>query len=260
LITVFTAVHGRLDLFLRAAESIRAQVPAPFTHIVYDDFSPDEETEEGLKDYLRECPNVMLLHGSAYAPFAPSMAHGLLIAWKLAKVWWAEALLVVESDVVLRPGIIEAFREANDARSEAGAFAPLYTEVGSEQVSSFGGMTEERLDFAGHRLGENVQLSGKQRYADLWWAHLAALWVPHRTLRDPRVFPDVDFPLFYQDHDLSHQMRAAGLSIVLADHAVAEHTRAGASTGLLWGDKVSMVEDAAYRQLKNKWRGTNAPV
>jgi len=158
----------------------------------------------------------------------PALGH----AFEFARENGSEALLVVESDVIGRPGIVEAFREAHELHGERiGAVASRYTEVAGNTISSFGGMSggeETERSFLGLRLGTEIG-SWDQRQPRLdwsWWAHLACLWIPRCTLLSDTVSPDPDFALYYCDHDLSHQIREnAGLDLVITDRAVAEHSR-----------------------------------
>jgi GT2 family glycosyltransferase len=239
---------------------VSAVVPDPFVHFLLDDFSPGDEGER-LEQLVSRDERRRLLPCRHLGDAPPNLGAGLAWVWEYAQEAYdgsAEALLSVESDVVVRPGAVEACRKAVAGWGErAGAIAPLYTEVGGSVISTFGGMTDEPLDFCGHRRGEAVApiLQSPMLCSALWWAHLACLWVPRQTLQNRTVRPDPAFRLYYQDHDLCHQVRHAGLDVVLCDHAVAEHTRGNASTGLLLGEGRQAAEALAYEQLKRKWAG-----
>lgn len=258
MVVVFTPVHGRADLVARCCEAVDRAVPPPYLHLLVDDFSPEPEATR-LRELAESAPQRRLVHTRDLGGTeAPNLGLALGWAWREAVRLEAEALLSVESDVVTRPGAVEAFGQAViDGGERVGAVAPLYTEVGADIISTFGGMTDEPLDFAGHRRGEPITpiLAAPVRYARLWWAHLACLWIPRHTLTREDVYPDPAFRLYYQDHDLCHQLRQRGREIVLCDHAVAEHTRQNASTGELWGETRGTVEAAAYAQLQRKWQG-----
>jgi GT2 family glycosyltransferase len=183
------------------------------------------------------------------------MGVGLLWSWCQAKDSDAEALLCVESDVILRPGVVEAFREAQVLhKGRAGAIAPIFTIPGQNTINSFGGVDER--GFMGLSRGDEV---GSWRPCQtkidvLPWAHLACLWIPAATLARDDIAPDPAFRLYFQDQDVSHQITAAGLDIIVVDGAVAEHG-GGASTSVLWPNPADIQN--AYRsgraQLREKW-------
>ena len=265
MITVFTAVHGAIDITLRTFRAIDALDIAPFVHLVGDDFSPAPDSR-----MLRNTAGRVVRGGETIGERIvyhcrelgllkpPNLGRSMGYAWDQARSNGSEALLIVESDVVPQPGIIAAFRQAQELHgAQAGAIAPLYTEVGGNWIVSYGGMTVED-NFCGLELGTEIGTwwdNDEPRLDVLWWAHTACLWVPAATLERDDIRPDADFELFYCDHDLSHQMKAAGLDVIISDRAIAGHTRAGHSTGLLWPDvaECTRVEREAYEQLKRKW-------
>ncbi len=258
MILIFTPCHGRRDLASKTFASIEVHVPRPWTHLVVDDFSPPMDSRwfgrqtgpvaDGAKRAMVHAKNLGL---KLTEP--PNLGATLGFAWEQALKLDAEALLCVESDVLLRPGIVEAFREAQTLhRGLAGAVAPLYVKVRGYEITSFGGFPGSRMSLPiGAKIGgwkQSVPLIDS-----LPWAHLACLWVPRATLeRD--IHPDPEFRLYFQDHDLCNQIRRAGLEIIVTDRAVAEHDKAGPSTGLLWGSEGSKVEAEAHNQLLRKWK------
>ena len=188
------------------------------------------------------------------------MGLGVWLAWQAARMagdeFKAEALLAVESDVILRPGVVEAFRDAERLhQGRAGAIAPLYTKVGENTIETFGGVDDR--SFMGLSRGMEIGSWHRERPTIdvLPWAHLACLWIPSYVLAREDIAPDPAFRLWYQDHDLSHQIQRAGYEIIVTDRAVAEHTRGSFSTGLLWPDGAvrSAAEAAGYAQLRRKW-------
>jgi len=266
MITIFTAVHGALDITLRTFRAIDALDISPFVHLVGDDFSPAAADSRMLRNTAglirgrdgfigkRVVYHCRELGGTE----PPNLGRSMGYAWDEARKNGSEALLIVESDVVPWVGIIAAFRQAQELHGpRAGAIAPLYTEVGGNWIISYGGMTVENT-FCGLKLGTEIGTwwGGEEPRLDvLWWAHTACLWIPATTLQRDDIRPDPDFELFYCDHDLSHQIKAAGLDVIITDRAIAGHTRAGHSTGLLWPDaaECTQVERQAYEQLKRKW-------
>lgn len=176
--------------------------------------------------------------------------------WNLARSASADGLLSVESDVILRPGCVEALREAEVLhRGGAGAVAPLYTKVGGNSIETFGGCEDRGF----MSLSRGQEIGSWHRDAPtidvLPWAHLACLWIPSYVLAREDIAPDPNFRLYYQDFDLCYQIKRAGFEIIVTDRAVAEHTRANASTGLVWKDESvrSAKEQECYAQLLRKW-------
>lgn len=270
-IVIFTAVHSAFDTAQQTFAAIDACVSEPYIHLVGDDFSPGDESEQyaALDTTLHPVDNPeglrAVYHCSGLGVSeGPCMGLSLGFVWEFARVIEAKALWVVESDVLPHRGIIEGFREAEGIWGDnVGAVAPLYTEVGGNVVTTHGGMLEDKA------VEEAMGIKGKQRL-DTWdtgtpklakilWAHLACLWIPLRTLQEPSVLPDANMPLYYLDHDLCKQISKTGRDIIVADRCVAEHTRAGASTGVKWPDAVERerVAEIAFLEFKNKWDELN---
>ena len=266
MITVFTAVHGALDITLRTFRAIEALDIAPFVHLVGDDFSPAAADSRMLRNTAGRVrrgeetigKRVVYHCRELGATEPPNMGRSMGYAWDKARNNGSEALLIVESDVVPWVGIIAAFRQAQALHgAQAGAIAPLYTEVGGNWITSYGGMTVEDT-FCGLQLGAEIGTwwDGEEPRLDvLWWAHAACLWIPQTTLLRDDIYPDADFRLLYCDHDLSNQIKAAGLDVLISDRAIAGHTRRGDSVGLLWPDSADYnnADHEGYEQLKRKW-------
>jgi hypothetical protein len=276
MIIVFTPVHGAFETAKKAFDRIDEIIPKPFTHYVGDDFSPSPDAElyrstTGLIERDGEVVGERIVYHcrDLGCTESPNMGRSLLHMFNVARVHEAEALFVVESDVLPRPGVVDAFRQACFINGPpTGLVAPLYTEVGKNVISSFGGMSagEERgeKNFLGLELGQDVG-SWEQKYEPrldkLWWTHLACTWIPLRTLQlkdeegNYRINPDIDFELYYCDHDLSFQVRDANLDIIITDKAIAEHTRACASTRIKWPNEQerNLVELAAKKKVYEKW-------
>ena len=294
MIVVFTPVHGRYDLAQKCFESIEQHVPRPFAHFIFDDFSPEPDAKAFWEStgpiFAQGGPNVYPggSSGAAYwsehggenggpgstrqcyrasdasragSPIMhaepPNLGAGLLWAWQYARA--AEnvtGFLSIESDVILRPGCVEALREAEVLhRGGAGAVAPLYTKVGGNSIETFGGCEDRGF----MSLSRGQEIGSWHRDAPtidvLPWAHLACLWIPSYVLAREDIAPDPNFRLYYQDFDLCYQIKRAGFEIIVTDRAVAEHTRANASTGLVWKDESvrSAKEQECYAQLLRKW-------
>lgn len=271
LIVVFTAVHGAYELAKRACDAIAQIAPSPVLHLIGDDFSPEPDASkfrelagpfeqacgaEGLRE-VYHCSMFGVGEG-------PNLGTSLAYAFRVAREYEAEALWVVESDVIPRAGIVEAFREAQEAHgARTGAVAPLYTEVGEDGITTFGGMLgpdgDPRGGFLGLKSGTPVGSweDERPRIATLEWAHLACLWIPRITLEQRSVEPAPAFTLYYQDHDLTIQIqRNAKLDVIVTSRAVAEHTREDFSIGVRWPDPADrqVVLEEAHKLLQTKWK------
>ena len=263
---IFTGVHGNVDRLEKTASAIQSIVSGPALHVIADDFSPrrDGERIAALAGTF-DLPSGAQLEREVIhlrelgCRKAPNYSTGLLYAWELALADGAEALWVVESDVVPHAGAPGAFRQAHEAHSEVPAvIAPLFVERGSTVIASFGGVDdwpEDGEDFAGLNVGSELRERDAKTpaIASIPWAHLACTWFPREVL-DTQVRPDVDFPFYYLDHDLCDQIKAAGMEILVTDRAVAEHTPGGSSS-LRWPKEKTRdrVREAAYEQLCAKW-------
>lgn len=263
---IFTGAHGRAEQIERTAAAIQSIVRGPVVHLIGDDFSPkaDRERLKGLHGIVETADGAALERvvfdlRELGCTRSPNYSTALLYAWELALAEEAEALWVVEADVIPHAGIPEAFREVEDKHHErVGAIAPLYVERGGTRIVSFGGVDdwpEDGEEFAGLRVGMDIGVRKPEppNIAEIPWAHLACLWFPRITL-ESQVRPDTDFPFYYVDHDLCEQMLQSGLETVVTDRAVAEHTPGGSSS-LRWPNeaKRDRVRESAYEQLCEKW-------
>lgn len=167
----------------------------------------------------------------------------------------AEALLAVESDVILRPGVVEAFREAEVLhKGNAGAIAPIFTRVGENTIDTFGGVPENKMGLSrGLTVGSWPKDS--PRIDVLPWAHLACLWIPGYVLANNLVMPDPQFRLYWQDRDLNRQIQRADYELIVVDGAIAEHTRDAASTRLLDPELFARVGEVVYTADKSREAG-----
>jgi GT2 family glycosyltransferase len=259
MIFVWTPVHGKPPIVDDCFRAINENVPEPFVHWIGDDFSSEEDSSEyramadGTKRFYYHCRDI---GGTA----SPNLGLSMRYIFGVARAMNPEALLFVESDVIITPGIIDRFRDAVVfwGTSHTGCVTPLYTNVGENRVETYGGLDEfpsmgiPRFSEIGSWSDPDVPRLGR-----LPWAHTACLWIPNGTLQRPEIDPDPNFALYYVDHDLSRQIRDAGLDILLTSRAVAGHTRGGGGTIVRWPNEQERqgVERDAFQQLREKWSG-----
>jgi len=265
MIVVFTAVHGAFETAQHTIAAIDRSCPAPYMHLIGDDFSPEPDHSHYMS--LPSIPHPQCLRAvyecsELGSDGGPSMGLSLGYVWSFARVLRAEALWVVESDVVPQQDIVTFFRQAPEFYGDGpiGAIAPLYTGGGSALTTYGGKDLVEVQDFPerlGIAPGDNIVKSDTLAHtvARVTWAHLACLWIPLSTLDDERIFPDPNFGLWFLDHDLSNQLDRNGLHMIVSNKCVADHPRAAASTGVRWPDGAirTEAEVAGRCQLYGKW-------
>lgn len=277
MILVFTAVHNAFPTAMRTISTIDLITPKPFVHYIGDDFSnpPDSDFYASLPgDVMRgsECVGERRVYrcDEIGCTESPNLGTSLGNMFDIARREQPEALWIVESDVIPRAGIVEAFRDAQRIYGEqAGAITPLFTDVGGNRITSFGGMSAGRAggedNFLSLEIGQEIgswDAGDVPRLDNVWWSHAACLWIPMSTmnLKDENgeyvIHPDPEFSLYYCDFDLSYQITMrAKLDLVISDKAIAGHSRCCASTGLRWPDQSErmMVELEAKANVNKKW-------
>jgi len=277
MILVFTAVHNAFPTAMRTISTIDLITPAPFVHYIGDDFSspPDSDFYASLPgDIFRgsECVGERRVYRCDEIGGVESPNLGLSVGnmFEVARREQPEALWIVESDVIPRAGIVDAFREAQRIYGEkTGAITPLFTSIGGNRITSFGGMGAGKSggedNFLDLEIGQEIgswEQEDTPRLDHVWWSHMASMWIPISTINmkdenDEYVInPDPEFSLYYCDFDLSYQItRKAKLDLVISDKAIAGHSRCCASTGLRWPDQKErmMVELEAKEKVNTKW-------
>ncbi len=267
MIVVFTPVHGITDIWQDVIKAIDNELE-DFIHYIGDDFS-NEEDSQALQSFMgtvkrdgRTVGQRTYYHCSELGcTESPNLGQSLGFMFDIARQYDAEALFSIESDVIIRPGIVSAFRRAQrEWGPKCGMVAPLYTRIGENELASYGGISApSEPRYLNIPLGTPIGAWSNPevpRVASILWSHLAATWITRNTLLSGKVFPDPEFRLYHCDHDLSHQVKdCAGLDIVLTSLAVAEHTRCSASTAKRWPDSTErhQQELSSYQQLKQKW-------
>ena len=280
MILIFTPVHNAFKTAMQTIATIDLITPAPFIHYIGDDFSspPDSEFYAHMAGDARRGFEIVgerrVYHcGEIGCTESPNLGASLGNMFDIAREMQPEALWIIESDVIPRAGSVGAYREAERLAGEScGGVTPLFTDVGGNRITSFGGMSGgpeggEKY-FLDLEIGQEIGswgLDDTPRLDVVWWSHLASLWIPIAALNmrnsdgEYVIHPDPEFTLYYCDHDLSYQMREAGLDIVISDKLVAGHSRFGASTVTRWPDDVERtnIERSDYARLKEKWEGSN---
>lgn len=157
MIVVFTAVHGAFETAQHTIAAIDRSCPAPYMHLIGDDFSPEPDHSHYMS--LPSIPHPQCLRAvyecsELGSDGGPSMGLSLGYVWSFARVLRAEALWVVESDVVPQQDIVAFFRQAPEFYGDGpiGAIAPLYTGGGSA-LTTYGGKDLVEVQDFPERLG-----------------------------------------------------------------------------------------------------------
>jgi hypothetical protein len=259
MITCYSPCHGAYSTFNRTREAIEAYAPKPVLHIIGNDFSPppDDLRYRDLNGYSSgDGYSIEVFELSSIGcTEPPNYGAGLLHVWERVRYSGGD-LLVIESDVVINEQTVSALMGvARIHGPKCGCVTPLFTEVGGNTITTFGGQQDR--GYLGLRLGQEIGSwdQSEVRIDVLEVCHLACTFFPSATLQNSEISPDPMFGLYHIDHDLSRQVGAAGLAILVTDRAVAQHTRGCASTGLLWPDARDRRarELASWQMMHDKW-------
>jgi GT2 family glycosyltransferase len=148
-------------------------------------------------------------------------------------------LLVLNPDVSLDPGALEALYRAGEARARLGVVAPaLRHPDGTAQINGgrFSGWVRElarvcRIGARVRALRARARPEAHHRGAGVIerdWASGAALLVRRAAFEQVGGF-DEDFFLYYEDEDLCRRLRRRGWRVALAPAAGAQHAVGGCS-------------------------------
>lgn len=261
MIYIFTPVHGWFNVVPKMMRRVDETIPAPFIHYIFDDFSPEEHSKkyrdlageiirEGKKvgtRYVIHCKELGL------SDDAPNLGGMTKYMFKIARsADRLEALLALAYNAILPGGAIEGFRHSQRFYGEkGGAFAPVVT-VDGEKVHSFGGQHEDHF---GMSVGDKLsgwRRSNLPRCEPLSKAAIGCLWIPYSTLKKD-IQPDPDFSLYYFEVDLSKQIIAAGLDILVTDQVTIQRIHSLSTIFRLGEEGKEKLKLSADYQLKLKW-------
>ncbi len=251
---VFTPLHGFFDITQEAIERIDKYVPAPFDALIIDDFSPPEhaaaiqDTAGPIMQNGEQIGQRIVHHSSTFGGVAsPNVGLNFKHCFEFAREGGYDEILVVIYKALIHPGIVEAFREADRVHGpRTGEVAGIITRHDGDTVYSVGGPREDygiggQTPIPGvhieQKLGEwrGDWPGGTPRLGTLPWAHYTTILLPKRTFTHPQIVPDVSFPMYYVDLDLSRQIQRAGFDVIVTDRALSECGGRGLTTDLAWG-------------------------
>ncbi len=175
----------------------------------------DNDSADGTVEMVREKhPAVLLLANDHNAGFAAANNQAL-------RLGQAPFMLVLNPDIVVYPGALDALMDVMRRRPRAGAVAPrLMLPDGRVQASCRAFPTPEVVLY--HVLGLNALFPRHRRfgaYRMTWWDYnderevaqpqASALLLRNDALDEVGLF-DEEFPIFFNDVDLSRRMANAG--------------------------------------------------
>lgn len=230
----------------------------------YEIIVVDNASSDGSAQLVaREFPRVRLIANQRNEQYARANNQAL-------RASAGEMLLLLNPDVRLLPGAIDALLAFMAAHPAAGACAPqLLNPDGSVQrsVRSFptpGALLADLVGLA--RLFPRSERLG--RYRLTYWKHdtvrevdqpmASALMVRRRALLQVGLF-DEQFPLFFNDVDLCYRLRKAAWRIYFVPQARAIH-RIGASTAQARRRALRLSQEGLARFYRKHYRGTLSPL
>lgn len=284
MIVIWTPVHGWLDVVEDSFASVDKYMPAPFIHYLMDDFSEIVNPEHCerykalagpvMRDGGEVGQRIYLHLNGTNVPRPPNVGHSLLHMFNIFRTQYtdAEALLCLFCNTLLREGTIPAFREAQAALgAKAGAITSLMTRYketaanpeGDDNILfGYGGVREES-DYMGVHRGMEIGSwdpnwpNSPMRWAALPWTHLAILYLANSTMMRREIKPDPQWKHYWCDHDICKQIQAAGMDIVVTDHAVATRQYGAKSSEIspLYASTEERVayHNRTYEDFKRKW-------
>lgn len=251
MILIFTPVHGWFDIILRVLDRIDKSIKIPFIHYIYDDFSPPEDSKkyQALAKNYRYFIHCKTL---GFNEFQPNLGRIFRNAWDIARATGYEALFFLGYNIILpSDGIIGFQRSQRFYGSKGGAFAPIVEKDG--KIVSFAGICENHFGVsAGARLN-GLEVKTLPRCECLSWASTGCLWIPKNTLQNKRIEPDPDFDLYRIECDLSKQILAEKLDVLITDQVIVQCI-SSLSTSFRFGEngrKIKKLE--AKNRFEKKW-------
>jgi N-acetylglucosaminyl-diphospho-decaprenol L-rhamnosyltransferase len=254
-VAAVTVSYGSGDVLAALMESI----PRASTHevvTVIADNKPDDS--DNVAKLARE-------HGAAYVPLSTNPGYGAGInagvATLPASIEW---ILVVNPDVVLHPGSIDALVAAASEDPIIGAVGPVTLSGDGEVYPSARSVPSLRTG-VGHALFVNLWLDNPWTRAyrndttvepvrrDAGWLSGSCVLV-RRSVFDKLGGFDEGYFMYFEDVDLGYRLGKAGYRNVYEPGAVVSHTGAH-STNSESGRMISAHHDSARRFLNRKYSG-----
>ncbi len=159
-----------------------------------------------------------------------------------------EFLALLNTDMFLRPGALDALVAELDARPSTGVVGPaLRTPRGGIQVS-FGGRRTFGRELLQKLFLNTLQarsLRRRRRRREVEWVSAAFLIVRRAAFEAVGGFDEAFF-LYFEDIDLCLRLREAGWKVVYLPAAEAEHVGGSTTTALPWRSRYAYRKSQLY--------------
>ena len=221
------------DLTLACIASVLPEIDGIDAEIVVVDNLSGDGSAETIEAWIAARPDpcpVRLVRSATNSGFSGGHNQGM-------GACPAEAVLVLNSDAVLRPGCIKALLDAMAAEPEIGLFAPqLEYEDGEVQTSCFRfhGPTSELIRAAATGpltrvfRRRDVPLDMPPARENIEWASFACILLRGQMVRE--IGPmDEGYFLYYEDSEYCLRARRAGWRIAYVPKARVVHYRGGSA-------------------------------
>jgi N-acetylglucosaminyl-diphospho-decaprenol L-rhamnosyltransferase len=250
-IAAVTVSYGSLDVLPALLASIPAASEKPVMVIVADNKADDADNASAVSAQF----------GAAYLPLPSNVGYGSAInaaARTLPEpIDW---ILVVNPDVVMRPGAIDELVSAGDASDAIGSVGPLTLTSDGDVYPSARSIPSLRTG-VGHALFANLWLDNPWSRAyrndtsvppeqrDAGWLSGACVLV-RRSLFDALGGFDEGYFMYFEDVDLGYRLGKAGYRNVYDPSAVVTHT--GAHSTVSDSERMISTHHASARRFLNR--------
>jgi N-acetylglucosaminyl-diphospho-decaprenol L-rhamnosyltransferase len=254
-IGVVTVSYGSGDVLPALLDSLENATSEPIQIVIADNKPAEPDSVSALA----------ISHGASYVPMSSNLGYGgaanAAAATLAAEVEW---VLVVNPDVVMSPGSIDALVRTGDKDSMIASVGPVTLTSEGEVYPSARAVPSLRTG-VGHALFANLWLDNPWSRAyrddasaepvrrDVGWLSGSCVLV-RRAVFDSIGGFDEGYFMYFEDVDLGYRLGKLGYRNVYEPDAIVTHTGAHATTSDS-GRMVAAHHDSARRFLNHKYAG-----
>jgi len=236
-VSVVIPTWNRKDLVLDCVASLKRQTFQEFEVLVVDDGSTDG-TAQALEERF---PDVRLVRLPENRGFCVAINAGIRAAA-------GDLVLLLNNDIVLEPGFLDALVKAADS-SKAALFAPLLFWRDAPDVIHSAGDSQ----YANGRpesIGFRCPAEGF-RFPETIFGASAAAGLFRRAVFDRVGVTDERFVAYFEDSDLCFRARLAGFGATFVPDAVGYHIGSASIAGRTWWRTRQCYRNHALLVVKN---------
>jgi N-acetylglucosaminyl-diphospho-decaprenol L-rhamnosyltransferase len=256
-VAAITVSYGSLGVLPGLLESVAGASASPVRIVVADNKAQDAIENAAAISKRFDATYVSLPHNVGYGSAVNAAARSLppTVDW----------ILVINPDVVLEPGSIDALVRTGDEDSGIGSVGPLTLTTSGEVYPSARAVPSLRTG-VGHALFANLWIDNPWSRAyrndtraepvrrDAGWLSGACVLV-RRTAFDELGGFDEGFFMYFEDVDLGFRLGKAGYRNVYEPNATVLHTGAHSTTTVSESERmISAHHESARRFLNRKYR------